>query len=78
MVDEICPDRVYHAAGQAVHPPPLPAPDGPQSSNIPQIDGQVEIVAREWWCYCCEYAKLFPAEELLQLHHDQTDHFINY
>ena len=77
VVDELCPDGVYHAAGQAARPPP-PAPDDPRSTNIPQIDGQEEIGEREWWCYCCRYAKLFPTEELLQLHHDEPDHFINY
>ena len=76
VVDELCPDGVYHAAGQAVHLPPLP-PDL-QSTNIPQVDGQEEIGEREWWCYCCRYAKLFPTEEILQQHHDEPDHFITY
>ena len=76
VVDELCPDGVYHAAGQAVHLPQLP-PDL-QSTNIPQVDGQEEIGDREWWCYCCRYAKLFPTEKLLQQHHDEPDHFITY
>jgi hypothetical protein len=76
VVDEHCPDGIYHAAGQAPHPPP-PAPEL-RSTNIPQVDGQEEIGEREWWCYCCRYAKLFPTEDLLQLHHDEPDHFINY
>jgi hypothetical protein len=76
VVDELCPDGVYHAAGQAVHLPPL-SPDL-QSPNIPQVDGQEEIGERQWWCYCCQYAKLFPTEDLLQQHHDEPDHFINY
>ena len=81
VVDELCPDGVYHAAGEAawhLPPPPAPAPDDPRSTHIPQVDGQEEIAEREWWCYCCRYAKLFPTEELLQLHHDEPDHFINY
>ena len=76
LVDELCPDGVYYAAGQAVQLPPLP-PEL-RSTNIPQVDGQEDVGEREWWCYCCRYAKLFPTEELLQQHHDQPDHFIEY
>jgi hypothetical protein len=72
VVDELCPDGIYNAAVQAVHLPPLPC--DLQSTNIPQVDGQKEIGEREWWCYCCRYAKLFPTEELLQQHHDKPDH----
>ena len=61
---------------QAVHLPPL-SPDL-QSPYIPQVDGQEEFGEHEWWCYCCEYAKLFPTEELLQQHHDEPDHFVAY
>ena len=73
--DELCPDRVYIAAEQAVDPPQL-VPDL-QPQNIPQLDGQ-ENVEREWWCYCCEYAKLFETEGLLHQHHDDPDHFVTY
>ena len=50
----------------------------PQSQNIPQVDGGLENVDREWWCYCCEYAKLFDTEELLHQHHDDPEHFVTY
>ena len=68
--DEVCPDGVYDAAEQAGH-------HRPQSPNIPQVDG-IENADREWWCYCCEYAKLFETEELLHQHHDDPDHFVTY
>ena len=51
VVDELCPDGVYHAAGEALHLPPL-SPDL-QSPNIPQADGHEEIGEHE----CCQYAK---------------------
>ena len=69
--DELCPDGVYDAADQAGHHPP-------QSQNIPQVDGGLENVDREWWCYCCQYAKLFDTEELLHQHHDDPEHFVTY
>jgi hypothetical protein len=73
VLDELCPDGVYIAAEQAAHPP-----QPPQPQNIPQLDGQ-ENVDREWWCYCCRYAKLFQTEELLHQHHDTTpDHMLTY
>ena len=67
VMDELCPDRVYHAAEQAADHPP----------HIPQVDG-LENAEREWWCYCCTYAKLFDTEELLHQHHDDPDHFVTY
>jgi hypothetical protein len=68
VVDELCPDRVYH---EAAHPLPL-VPDL-RSQNIPQLDGQ-DNVEREWWCS----AASMPTEELLHQHHDNPDHMITY
>ena len=60
------------------HPTAHPPQFVPPQPNIPQLDGH-ENVDREWWCYCCRYAKLFPTEEHLHQHHDTTpDHFVTY
>ena len=71
-MDELCPEGVYIAAERASHPPQL-VPDL-QTQNIPLLDGQ-ENVDREWWCYCCMYAKLFETEERLHLVTNQTFYF---
>ena len=75
-MDELCPYGVYNAAEQAVHHLPQVVPD-PQSQHIPQLDG-LENVEREWWCYCCRYAKFFDTEELIHQHQDEPDHFVTY
>ena len=77
VLDELCPDRVYHAAEQVAHQPPQFVPPDPPPQHIPQVDG-LDYAEREWWCYCCEYAKLFDTEELLHQHHDDPDHFVTY
>ena len=75
VTDELCPDRVYTAAEKAANPPQFVSDLQP---HIPQLDGH-ENVDREWWCYCCRYAKLFQTEEILHQHHDTTpDHMLTY